>query len=265
MHLDNTYGRVPDALEVILEPDNVNQLDGTTIGKAISVTMNRLSANGYNPDIIAPSNTNMKKSINYFDDMMRVPGVSSYITEFSYHRYRESSDTNLQSIAARAKNSNIKTSMLEWWAGTNNYKVLHKDLTMGHNSAWQNDVYRSIFNIDSSNPTNPVISINTKNRFYRQYFKHVRIGAQRIEATSNNANFEPLAFINPDGKYTVVVKSTVAGSFNIEGLPAGTYGIFHTLEQHSDPTTYEADVSINAAEMISAYIPATGVITIYNK
>ena len=37
-------------------------------------------------------------------------------------------------------------------------------------------------------------------KILRQYFKYVRPGAERIEATSQNGSFAPVAFINADGK-----------------------------------------------------------------
>ena len=38
-------------------------------------------------------------------------------------------------------------------------------------------------------------------------------------------SFDPLAFINANGTYVVVVKADTPGSFSIENLPPGTYGI----------------------------------------
>lgn len=48
-HLQNKYGWTPDAWEVILEPDNVTQWNGTLIGQAIVAAAARLQANGFTP------------------------------------------------------------------------------------------------------------------------------------------------------------------------------------------------------------------------
>ena len=91
-HMDYTFGFVPDAIEIILEPDFMSEWSGTAIGNTIVATGDRLSANGYYPDFIAPSNTNIGTAITYFDDAIAVSGVSNYITDFSYHRYSGESD-----------------------------------------------------------------------------------------------------------------------------------------------------------------------------
>ncbi len=38
-------------------------------------------------------------------------------------------------------------------------------------------------------------------------FRYVRAGEQRIEALTGNPNFDPVAFINTNGKYAFVVKA----------------------------------------------------------
>jgi hypothetical protein len=172
---------------VILEPDNVSRWNGTLIGQAIVAAAARLSANGFTPRFIAPSNTNMSNAITYFDDMIQVAGVLQYLEEFSYHRYGGVSDANLLAIADRAVTHGVNTSMLEWWFGNSTYHVLHKDVGMGRNSAWQGEVTRSFFAIDSSSPGSPVIGIADVTRFNRQYYKFVRRGAVRIEAGSDDA------------------------------------------------------------------------------
>ena len=96
LHMQSKYGFVPDAWEVILEPDNVSQWDGSTIGNAVLKAAARLEANGFTPRFIAPSNTNMGSAISYFDAMANVLGssnVTKYVKEFSYHRYGGVSET----------------------------------------------------------------------------------------------------------------------------------------------------------------------------
>lgn len=262
-HLQNKYGLVPDAWEVILEPDNVSQWNGTLIGSAIIAAADRLKANGFNPVFIAPSNTNMGGAITYFDQMVQVPGVLQYLKELSYHRYGGVSDTNLQAIADRAVQHNIDTSMLEWWSGSNGYQILHKDIQMGRNSAWQQAVIRGHFDIDDIDPNNPIVRINDKTKFTRQYYKFIRSGAVRIEATSTNSNFDPLAFINSNGKYVIMVKANASGNFTIDGLPTGLYGIKYTTAAEYDVDL--PDKSIGSGESVTTSIPGAGVLTVYQK
>jgi hypothetical protein len=205
----------------------------------------------------------MGNAITYFDRMMDVPGVLPYLREFSYHRYGGVSIQNLQTIAGRARQYGLKTSMLEWWANGNTYRTLHEDLKIGNNSAWQQATVRGYFDIDDTNPSNPRLSINNKTRFTRQYFKFVRPGAVRVEAISQEEAFNPLAFINDSGGHVVVVKCDEGGAFSIGGLPAGAYGIKYT-------TAWEYDIDlpdqmIDVGQAITTAIPDVGVLTVYAR
>jgi hypothetical protein len=270
LHLQEKYGWVPDSWEVILEPDNVSQWNGTLVGQAIVAAAARLKAAGFEPVFIAPSTTNMGNAITYFDRMVEVPGAVEFLRELSYHRYGGVSRQNLQTIAARAQQFGTDTSMLEWWSGGNGYRTLHEDLKLGNNSAWQQGVLAGALNsvmalyvIDDSNPANPRVIINDPTKFTRQYFRFVRPGALRIESLSQENIFDPLAFINKNGSYVVVVKCDAGGDFSIGGLAAGTYGIKYTTASRYDVDL--PDQAIGAGQAVVAGIPAAGVLTAYGK
>jgi hypothetical protein len=84
----------------------------------------------------------------------------------------------------------------------------------------------------------------------------------RISATTTNVTFDPVAFINSDGKTVVVVKAGGSGSFSVNGLPNGTYGISYTT--NAQYNVNPADVNVTNGS-IATNIPAAGVITIYAK
>ncbi len=273
LHLKEKYGIVPDAWEMILEPDNTNWR-GRQIGEALVATAKVLRANGFHPDFIAPSNTNMGAAIRYFDEMVQVPGVLDHLTELSYHRYGGVSEANLQAIAERAVLHGINTSMLEHIGS--GYEALHADLAIGRNSAWQQfalayggsnarrggrDRGGVYYRVDATDPQRPVIVMASRTRFLRQYFKFVRAGAQRIGALSTHPSFEPLAFVNTNGATVVVVKAAGGGELTVAGLPAGTYGIKYTTESEYDVDLPEATIA--AGDSLSAAIPDKGVITVY--
>lgn len=273
LHLKEKYGIVPDAWEMILEPDNTNWR-GRQIGEALVATAKELQANGFDPDFIAPSNTNMGAAIRYFDEMVQVPGVLDHLTELSYHRYSGVSDANLQAIGERAVLHGINTAMLEHIGS--GYETLHADLAIGRNSAWQQfalayggsnatsdarDRGGVYYRVDASDPQRPVIVMASRTRFLRQYFKFVRAGAQRVGAVSTHPAFEPLAFVNVNGTTVVVVKAAEGGDLTVVGLPAGTYGIKYTTESEYDVDLPE--VTIAAGDSLSAAIPDKGVITVY--
>jgi len=272
-HLKNKYGIVPDAWEVILEPDNT-QFDGTRIGQAVAAASARLRKFGFTPHFILPSVTNMNNFWTYYNDAKAVlgnTGISQNVIELSYHRYTPN-DSLLPGIATEAKNRGINTAMLEHIGS--GYQDLHTDLRDGNNSAWQRfilaDAYQcamclagKYFTIDQSNPSNPIVTMLDDSKYLRQYFAFIRRGAQRIRANTDNSAFDPLAFINTNGAYVVVVKADSGGSLLIKNLPAGTYGIKYTV---AGPSTVDlADVNLGAGQNLTTNIPSAGVITIYGK
>lgn len=263
LHIRDKYGWLPDAWEILLEPDNVSQWNGNLLGRAIAAVGEKLAAHDIHLDIVAPSNTDMGNAITYFDQMMQVPRVKEHLREYSYHRYAGVSLSNLRAIAARAKQHGLTTSMLEWWSDGNTYHTLHEDLQIGNNSAWQQAVVRGFFDIDDSDPANPVVSINNKTKFTRQYFKYIRPGALRIGADSRDGSFEPLAFINDNGSLVVVIKCDSGGEFSVGGLAAGKYGIKYTSADQYDIDL--PDRTIRFGQLVTASIPARGVLTIYAK
>lgn len=274
-HMQSKYGFVPDSWEVVLEPDNTIWT-ATQMGQAIVAAGDLLLQNGFTPKFVAPSTTNGPNAINWFNSIVAVPGASNYISEVSYHRYVNIDNTNLATLASRAAQFGKFPAMLEW-IGVK-YTTLHDDLKVGNNSSWSQYVLAGpstnaddggkYFLVDSTNPTNPTIIMGSRTKFLRQYFKYIRSGAVRINATTANATFDPVAFRNTNGNYVVVVKALAGGNFSVGNLPAGTYGIFYTTGDGITATQYDvqlADQVISSGELISTNIPAAGAITIYAK
>ncbi len=277
-HLQQRYGWTPDAIEIILEPDNVLPTwTPTLIGQVIAATGSTLAARGYRPEIIAGSTTCMSAAVSYFDGIVAVPGALPYLKEFSYHRYCGTSLSSLQTIAARAANVGIATSMLEWWDANNTFETLHEDLKFGRNGAWQEgaivDVQSNstVGTIAQLNPEVPAVaSFTNPTQFFRRYFEHVRMGAVRVDTTSSSSETDGLAFRNLNGAFTVVVKAAAGGAIAVAGLPAGTYGIDYTASSVGSADTpdrigRQPDQTIAAGQTLTTDLPAWGVITIYGK
>ncbi len=271
-HLQGKYGLVPDALEIILEPDNTRHWQsGTIIGHAIVAATRRLRSAGFALEIIAPSTKRMSAAVPYLNDIAKVPGAIEQVTEFSYHRYGGVSNENLLAIAGAAKRYGRRAAMLEHIGS--GYKNLHDDLETGINSAWQQ--YTLAFQskqagkesggsyviLNMSDTLNPVIRLGERSRYLRQYFRHIRRDAVRFGAWSDAGQFHPLAFENTDGRYVVVVRADEGGAFTVRNLPTGPYGISYTTADSSGVT--ERDVTAGA--ILSASIPAAGVITVFAK
>jgi hypothetical protein len=164
-----------------------------------------------------------------------------------------------------------QTSMLEWWSTGNGIDVLLNDLTTGHNSAWQQGVLAGmgdpdadmpLYKVDATDPSAPVILVNRKTRLLRQVYRFVRPGAVRVVVTSSSGSLAPVAFINEDGGFVVVVRVTAAGSFSIHGLPAGTYGI-----NYSSATEFNSSLAgqtLASGEPLTTSMPANGALTVYS-
>ncbi len=270
LHLQQKYGWVPDYWEVVLEPDNTPFWRGPEIGRAIVAAAARLRANGFTPRFIAPSTTDMGHGWIYFDAMVsQVPSAVREMTELSYHRYGGVLLSNLQTIAARAKQYGIGAAMLEHIGS--GYQDLHQDLKVGNNVAWQQYTLASpgadnggaYYVVDVSRPGQPVVRMGQRTPFLRQYFRYIRPGAVRIEAGTNNAAFDPVAFINSDGKYVVVINASSQGTASISGLPAGRYGITYATAQEPNGTL--ADVIVGPGQPLLASVPRAGVVTVFGK
>ncbi len=266
-HLSDTYGFVPDSLELMLEPDQVPQWSGHLLGEALVAAQGRLSAAGFQPGFVGPSTTAMSNAVTFFDELAQVPGALDHLTQISYHRYSGVSTTALQAIADRAVTYGLQSAQLEHIGAT--YHELHEDLSVGRNSAWSQLVLASDQDdgsgylwIDRSGAA-PVVRMGTRTRFLRLYFLWVRRGAVRVGATTTDATLSPLAFVNSDQRPAVVMKADVANDFNVTGLPAGTYGIRYATA--SAESVDLPDVHVGSGEVLSGSIPDAGVVTVHAK
>jgi hypothetical protein len=268
-HLQSKYGIVPDTWEVVLEPDAGSAAwSAPQVAQAVKAAGDRLAAAGYAPAFVAPSVTSVADFPSYVGAIGALPGAMPYVAELSYHRYGGATAAQLQGVASAAAQYGKRAAMLEYIGA--DYQMLHDDVKLANASAWQqytlafpgtSDDGGAYFMIGDADPANPSVNIGSRTRFLRQYFAYVRAGAQRIGASSNAAGFDPLAFVNPGGKYAVVVKATVPGSFSVQGLPAGTYGIkFTTASQYGVDLP---SATIGSGQLLTTSIPAAGVITIY--
>jgi MYXO-CTERM domain-containing protein len=235
-HLKSKYGLTPNALEIILEPENTNDWKGgTPIGQAIVAAKARLHAAGFDPEIIAPSVTNASNAVPYFNDISNVAGASAAMTMLSYHRYGSG---DYAGILSAAKSHGLQTGMLELTTGT--IDVLLEDLTVANVSAWQkwglvvdsriatssNNDYAYIY-ADLSQPANPTIGFSPNTGPLLPVFRYVRSGAIRIDARSSDSQYLPVAFMNTNGSYVMVVRANngAGGTLAISPVPDGTYGV----------------------------------------
>lgn len=267
-HLKSTFNITPDSWEVILEPDNTGGLwDGTMIGRAIAAAGDRLKAAGFTPHFVAPSTMNMSTAVTFIDAMMAVPGAQQYVKELSYHRYAGVSNDALAAIAARAKQYGMQTAMLEHIGS--DYNDLYADLVTGQNSAWQqftlgypgSDGGGAYFIVGTG--ASPSITMGSRTAYLMQYFHYIRSGAVRIGTSAATDAVAPVAFINTNGGYVVVTRTTGAVTFRINGLPAGSYGISYTVGSATGAQL--PAVTLSKGQGVDVAMPAAGVVTVYHQ
>jgi hypothetical protein len=269
VHLQTRHGFVPDAVEIVLEPDNTQNWTAEAIGRAIVAAGDRLRAAGFRPAFIAPSNTNMRAALDYLNGVVSVPRVLEYLTDVAYHRYAGVSSETVANLASRANELGLRTAMLEHIESS--YLDLHEDLRLGQNSAWQQftlayceaDNGAQYYFFDQNVRSGSSVVMGDRTRYLRQYFSFVRLHARRIGAVSGDSRLDPLAFRNVNGKVVVIVKATTGAPVAIRNLPPGTYGFTYTTA--SESFAGGSDIAVSSSGTLQVTMPAAGVLTIHQR
>lgn len=266
LHMKAKFGFVPDTVELILEPDTDNaSWTAKQIADAAVVTSARLKANGFEPAFVTPSTTDAANALKYIDEIAAVPGALDSIAEFSYHRYSGVSDDVLKGIAERGTQHGKRTSMLEWIGSDQD--TLHDDLKLANVSAWQQytlaysgkDDGGAYYKVDSEDSGG--IRMGRRTKFLRQYFSCLRPGSVRIDASSSNESFDPVAFQNNEGAESVVIKTDHPGTIAVRGLSPGRYLVDYATDDSgadSQPVRHVVD----PGGELNVSIPSAGVLSV---
>lgn len=271
--MQNSVGFVPDSWEVALEPDT-EHWPCVNVGSAMVAAGDLLKANGYQSKIfVAPSSSNIRHAAGCFTEITRAfPNANQYMSEVSYHTYGGVGRGERESIWALAQPGGLRTSMLEKIGAT--HDSLQLDLKLANVSAWEQ--YTLAYGNEDKGgqyffAKGNAVELGSIGKLLRQYFKHVRKNAVRIDAQSSNPAFDPVAFRNANGNEVVVVNAKSGGSFTIKGLDPGTYGSFYTTgtcitDKSCTVTAYDVQLpnqTISGGQALTASIPDKGVITIH--
>ena len=263
--LKTKYGITADALELVNEPENT-PWSGAQLGAALVAAKARLQAAGYTGvNYIGPSASSASHTQAYTDAMLSVAGAAQALTTLSYHRYDSPSAATVAGISAYAQGRGFRTDMSEWINATAD--TLIEDLTVGNVSSFQKWAIAQKTGVGSSpqsfyvlanlsNPGSPQIGFAPNSAFMSQYFRYVRMGAVRVSAQSSASTRVPVAFVNADGRYVVVVK-TKAGTgsqvVTLTGLAPGNYGV-RTMS-YNEQAVDQADVVAAADGSLTITIP----------
>jgi hypothetical protein len=267
--LKTKYGVVLDAFSMINEPDN-SGWDGVEIGSALVAVKSRLSAAGYaNINYIAPSVAAASNTIPYANSIGTVSGALQALDTLTYHRYQPG---DYNAIHSYAQAHGLETGMSEYYNAT--MDTLFDDLLLGQVSSWQKWAIAGLvggpnpqgryISADISNPSNPVITLAPNTAALSLVFRHVRMGAVRVDAQSST--MRTVAFVNTDGSQVLVARrapGSGSASVTIAGLKPGTYGM-RTATVAASQATDLADVVVPAAGSVTVSLPE-GYTTLYAK
>lgn len=281
-----TYGYLPDAIEPILEPDNASSNASTWTAARVAANIVAARASlaaldsggspGYgNIPFIAPSVTVVDNATSFLGSMISAePSVEAMMSSYSYHRYG-GDNTDVANLWTLASGDGKETGMTEYIGA--NHELLYDDLTIGHNSFWQqftiafpytgwSDVGAEYFEVNTSTWA---VSLNQRTKYLRHYFKYVRRGAVRKGVTNSGGTFLGVPFQNTNGTVVVPMKATGAGTVNVTGLPNGTYGRCVTIGNGSSaPSTYDScssNVTVTSpSDNVAVTFSGAGVGTVYD-
>ena len=273
--LRTKYGITADALELNNEPENT-RWTGAQMGAALVAAKARLEAAGYKRvNYIGPSTTAAGNTQRFANALLAVPGAAQALTTLSYHRYDSPKSATIVDLDAYAKSRGLKTDMSEWINATAD--TLIEDLTVGNVSSWQkwaiadrreegrSNPQAFYYGADLADSANPVIRMAPNTAHLAAYFRHVRLGAVRIAARSSTAASQPVAFVNTDGNFVVVVKTGIRTGSNtviVAGLRPGPYGVRNI--SYGERVTDHPDIVAGADGRLTLTIDE-GFTTIYGK
>lgn len=276
LHLNSTLGWVPDAIEILNEPDvqgpnwTYSYIANCILACKARIEGLDLSASGraagWYPAFIGPS---VSDPANAEAGYAAIKGASataaSYMTEICFHWYGTLSGGEWTSLQAAAVADGKALSMLEFIGA--DYILLHdllkhdlvrfQQYTAAYGDTDSGDAY---FLVNHTSHT--VIGPSATMKLLQNYFRWVRYGAVRKGSSTNDSNFDGLAFRNTGGNYTVVIKAAASGSGTITGLPAGTYHKNYALASGAYDQA-DSDQTITAGQDVTFSISGAGVYTIY--
>lgn len=268
-HIRDTYGWVPDGIEVKLEPDLNPAWTEQEIADSLVALKQRMNTEGFtNLEYIGPSTTNMAAAAGYFDRAQEASGGQNSFDELTYHKYRGANDASYRAVMNRVTQFGIRSGMTELIG--DDHLGFERDLVDARVSTWtllglaycEPENGGDYFWVDISNVNNPQINITSNVRYMPQYSRTVHRGAVRHEV-SPGQGLTPFAFRNPQGDWTVVVRTGGASQFTVGGISSGSYEVFYTTDNQYLVSL--PDITTSAEGLLSVNMPAGGVITLHQK
>lgn len=263
-HLKAEHDLVPDALEVILEPDVALGWPPTAVGPALVAAGARLEAVGFRPAFVAPSTSDLSKGVPYLQELLQTPGARRYLREVSYHRYRGATPASLRALEKHARAEGLATAMLEHIGA--DPEELYEDLTVGRNHAWAlyalafcaGDSGGDYMYVDAKAGPPYEVHYSENARALPRFMRRVRPGAVRYEVEATSGVARAVAFAHPRLGHTVVILADEDGPITLANLPEGRYRVERTTEQ----VLYAEEGPVEVKDTLQVSASAGDVITV---
>jgi hypothetical protein len=258
LYLKNKYGLTADYVTICNEAGNGNVFTPQLVDTMIQTVGKRLAASGLPTTIQFPECVSAQTSWTYIQSVLSDPTIWPYIKCLSYHLYG-TNDPYRSEINSFAQSKGIPTAQTEY-VGLG-IDLLFQDLTYGGVSYW--DFYGN----------GDYMPLSTNNTWFThgakfwttgQVIRHVRPGAVRIAAVSNDASMKSIAFTK-SGQITTIILNDSATSITqpvtITGLPPGNYAV----GQSTGSGTYSERgiMNVPASGILTLTVTAQTVISIY--
>jgi hypothetical protein len=225
LYLKNKYGLVADFVTMCNEAGNNNVFTPQLVDTMIRTVGVRLKQAGLSTTIQFPECLNAQVSWAYIQALQGDTAIWPFIKCLSYHLYG-ANDPYRDDINGFAQSKGLFTAQTEY-VGLG-VDLLFQDLIHGGVSYWDfygNGDYMPL------NANNTWFTHGAKFWTTRQVIRHVRPGAVRIGALSNDATVKSIAFFN-GGQITTIIlndsSTSITQPVTVTGLPAGNYGIGQT-------------------------------------
>jgi hypothetical protein len=291
-YVHDTYGFWIDVWDFFTEPDfdntffsDFNGASPALVGNCIKAIADKFAAIGAPTVINAPSPTDPTHVSLYYAGIESVSGAEADVDEVSYHAYGRT-PTSMAAIGALAS-SNAKGAMMTEHESSFGHQDLFEDLTVVKNTSWglgnamvleagtSAGYYSYLLDYGGGTPYPganypvrtgaPLISYQAK--LLKRYFQKIRSGAQRIGASSNDANFQATAWRNlvSGPRQVVVVEQLTSGPISIVGLDAGTYAVRYSQTDGFGNEVALSNITIGTgATLTTPSIPAAAWVTIFD-
>lgn len=262
-------GLVPDEWIVLNEPDIGHKATAGVLADSAVSNCLAIQQAGATTLLSVPTNSTVSGSLSYAQVLANDTRLDGCIGDLSFHMYGTTTTAKLSSIGTLSRQSGIPSAMDEHHGAP--ITELFDAIEFANISLWQRDGFGGIgcetcYSLYSAPGSRWFLAGNTG--FYRQFYRAIRPGMVRWQATLSNSSDRAVAF-GGGGKAAVVVRSVAGDTVIVQGLPAGSYEVFYTLGKgewtgggNASPAAVTLPtVNIDAGEALKTVIPGTGVIT----